>query len=723
MPTAAIPEIGEHAKDVEQHDVLHGTGKHADFFGHTDPAAAADQIHGELNDTAAAKQFQARPDFLEAYGGSNYTSPHGPTEARIFGRLANSAERAKCGSICGALFILAALEMAGFVIWWFASGPGRQQNPAPKDDTLDNVPPGPGAVTVDVVLNDEDYQGAAVQLVGANAQGSLVQAKTGTWTVSADNLVHFTPDPAFDFKQPASASYVLTFNGASSHPATITIQYQSAQAATADPDPLWQRADYTSKVTFDIGNAAAGKVVLVKPDATSPSTQTIKKVGVWTLTTAHTVTFQATADFTGARVQCDIQVDYGSTRSKPATLTVVFNQPLAAAIVVQDLTPRKPSPAIDVVIRSTAAVASQTLDRSSVKLIGVRDMELGGYPDCVLLSADGKKMVAQGQGVWMVSADGHVAFSPDLLGPNLVDTFVPGNDRNDYAGYAGLQFTSVTDQTVSRLGIRKPLGSTGIWNVTLTDGQGQPLATSAIDLTSGTDGDVSYAACNVPLTKKAKYFLVTQVTQGGQMWPDQGPVTLHSAVAVNAESVCATSLAGLSSATGGEALSSFVGLDLTVDGFTGNPVPALYTVSDTNKNPSAPGMIILNYGTPVQPVAINDPDDTNFFNNLRQWVIDPNPELPHARQLAILTVLANAAKEMAGSPSASPVTNVDARYQSYQTDPAAAGKADLLWNICSDITPTSVDPHGAQPAMYARYWRLRTMQDLVYRLVEDLKLN
>jgi hypothetical protein len=720
MPLAAIPEIGEHAKDVEQHDVLHGTGKHADFFGHSDPAAAADQVRGELNDAAGAKQFQGRPDFSEAYGGSNYTSPRGLMEARVFGRLTNSAERAKCVSICGALFILAAVEMAGFVIWWFASGPGRQQKPVPKDDIRDNVPQGPGTVVLDVLLNDQDCQGTAVQLVGANAQGSIVQAQTGTWTVAADNQVHFTPDALYDFKQPATVSYVLTLNGAQSLPAAVTIRYQSAPSMS-DPDPQWQRADYTATATFDIGNAS-GKVVLVKPDATSPSTQTVKKAGVWTVTNTHTVTFQATADFNGAQMATDIQVDYGSSRSKPATLTVVFNQPQAAAVVVQDLTPRKPSPAIDVVIRSNA-VAPHSLDRASVKLVGVRDMELGGYPDCVSLSTDGKKMVALGQGVWMVSDDGHVAFAPDLLGPNLVNTFVPGKDRNDYTGYAGLKFTSVADQTAARLGIRKPAGATGIWTVLLTEAQGTTLASAAIDLTNSTAGEVAYGACKVQLAKKTDYFLVTQVTQGGQLWPDQGPATLYSAVAVNAVSVCATTLAGLSTATGGEALSSFVGLDLTVDGFTGNPIPALYTVSDTSKNTSVPGVIILNYGTPVQPVAINDPDDTNFFNNLRQWVIDPNPPPPHARQLAILTVLANATMEMAGSPTSSPITDVDTRYKSYRTDPAVGGTSDLLSNICSDITPSSVDPHGAQPAMYARYWRLRTMQDLVYRLVEDLKLS
>lgn len=722
MAITTIPEIGEHAKDVGEHDILHGTPKLADFFGHTDPAAAADQIHDELADAARHTQYQGRPDSGEVYAGANYDDPRSQLEKTLFGRLLYASERTECGALCGALFLLAAIDTAGMLIWWFTAGPGRQRNPTPKDDTSDNVPRGPGAVLVDVILNDEDYQGALVKLAGANAQGLLVQPKTGTWSVTAGNQVQFIPDPACDFNQPVAAAYVLSLNGTDSPPAKVMIQYQaSTPPARPDPSAQWKRATYSTSVTFDVGNAS-GNVVLVKPDAKSPSTQTVKNGGVWTVVNSRTVTFKPDAKFDGFEATTDIQLDFGSARSKPATLTSVFLQPLAAPLVVQDLTIRKPSPAIDVVIRS-AAIAPHSLDRSSVKLVGVRDMDLGGIPDSVVISNDKKKMVSRGQGVWMVSADGHIAFAPDLLGPNLVNAFEAGKDRNDYTGFVGMKFTSAVDRTAARLGIRKPTGATGNWAVTLTDDQGKALASVNIDLTGGAAGEVSYGACSVQLVRKADYYLVTQVTQGGQLWPDSGSVSLLSTVGIKAQSVCATSLTGLASATGGEADTSFVGLDLTLDGFTGSPVPALYTVSDTAGNSSAPAMIVLNYGVPVQPVAINDPDDTSFFTNLRQWVTDHNPPLPHARQLAILTVAANATKAMVDSAGPSPITGVDARYTTFKNDANGAGSSPLLWSLCSDITTASVDPNGRHSPMYARYWRLRTMQELVFRLVQDLNLK
>src|SRR5205823_1975870 len=154
-------------------------------------------------------------------------------------------------------------------------GPGAPKQPSAANDEKDNVPRGPDALTVDVLGNDAGTVEAKVHLVCANAQGTVTQAKIGTWDLTADRMVRFTPDVNYDFNTPAEIHYQVEVNGDFSKTAKVTIRYVAAGTAMPDPSSDTQRANFSDAVTFEIKNTL-GSVVLEKPDPSGASKQTLK---------------------------------------------------------------------------------------------------------------------------------------------------------------------------------------------------------------------------------------------------------------------------------------------------------------------------------------------------------------------------------------------------------------------------------------------------------------
>lgn len=719
-------EVGEHAQDVELHDRNAGPGGGSVVYdGRADAVRHGNEVRNDLMRAAANYDVvRALPE------GNEYEQTGDPLDPdrTIWNRLGDHLSRNKIKYIFATAVPAVATTLIGVLSWYFSAGPGQPTNPMPQNDTDDNVPRGPGPVDIDVLANDINADNATINLVGADSSGVYTETGVGTWSVTnayTPPRVRFTPDPTYDFSSPATAQYTLTAGGVTSAPATITITYAAA-TPPSNPNPSSQtvRGDYANAIPFNIGNAS-GNVQLVTHDPGSPSTLTVAE-GVWKITGASTVQFTADATFTGDTVNTNIQVNFGATTSSPATLTVLYNQPVAGAIFVQSLTPGLQTPAIDVVVRSYA-IPPNTLDPTSVKLAGLQDMEMSTNPTSIQLSQGGKNLAVGGQGVWMVSDDGHVQFVPNP-GPALVASYSPGADRSDFTGFAGLRFTSAANQTISSLGIRMGTGDTGTWTVSLTDAMGNVLASAAIDLTGGTVGTFYYGTASYQLTNGTTYYLVTEVdsTQSTQYWSDAGAVTLNSAVATDAVAVYSPPKSPTSpfAYTDNLAGDSYVGLDFTVVGFTGSPTPALYTIADNKGNTSTPALIILNYGTAIQPTDLNDPNDTTFFANLQMEAFNVNPPLAPVVLLATLTIVANATATIlpASATSVSPITDLDARYATY-TGPGTF-TANELWNACSDIDATLVDPKGTQvEPYYARYWRLTTMQELLSRLVVEMQLT
>jgi Domain of unknown function (DUF4082) len=116
-----------------------------------------------------------------------------------------------------------------------------------------------------------------------------------------------------------------------------------------------------------------------------------------------------------------------------------------------------------------------------------------------------------------------------LVPPNLVISFTPGGDRNDFTGRVGVRFTAGSGQTYNSIGLRMGTANTGLHSVALYDSGGTQLRQANVNLSGGTVGTFYYASLSSPitLTNGATYWLATDTTAGdGQYWSNEGPTTL-----------------------------------------------------------------------------------------------------------------------------------------------------------------------------------------------------
>ena len=85
------------------------------------------------------------------------------------------------------------------------------------------------SITLNVLKNDTDPQGSAITLTSIN-QATASPADAGTWTLSPDSSVTFTPNP--NFNGAASIDYTITNSNSSTNTATITINVGAIDPST-----------------------------------------------------------------------------------------------------------------------------------------------------------------------------------------------------------------------------------------------------------------------------------------------------------------------------------------------------------------------------------------------------------------------------------------------------------------------------------------------------------
>jgi hypothetical protein len=115
----------------------------------------------------------------------------------------------------------------------------------------------------------------------------------------------------------------------------------------------------------------------------------------------------------------------------------------------------------------------------------------------------------------------------------------PGNARNDFSGWVGMDFTSNVSGTtiVSALGRICLSGNTGTHIVKLVNsatGQDVPAAFASVPMAGCTVGQFAYASLPnaVQLAPGSSYYLVSQEVSGGDTWYDTIPVNANG-VTVN----------------------------------------------------------------------------------------------------------------------------------------------------------------------------------------------
>lgn len=112
------------------------------------------------------------------------------------------------------------------------------------------------------------------------------------------------------------------------------------------------------------------------------------------------------------------------------------------------------------------------------------------------------------------------------------------------SGVLGFSFVAEADIEVQSISLRCATSNTGVHTVHLQDSAYSIIDTVNIDLTGCDLGEYVSASASGSLVEGQTYYLVTEVTLGGQPWADAGPATLNPILGTFLVSVYGSSTAG-----------------------------------------------------------------------------------------------------------------------------------------------------------------------------------
>ncbi|TXI05581.1 MAG: DUF11 domain-containing protein [Pseudorhodobacter sp.] len=407
---------------------------------------------------------------------------------------------------------------------------------------------------------DSDPDGTLVAssvrlLDGTNPVTSLVVAGQGTWTVNTTTgAITFTPFVTFT-GDPDQVSYTVADNdGATSAPATVTIDYTTAPVANDDSSSnnavgSTVSVAVTGNDTKDGDQTIALASVRIMDGATPVTSLTVAGEGVWTVnTTTGAISFAPFAGFTGDPTQISYRfADNQGNLSNTAVVTIDYT----------DVPVADPDSSSGNAIGSTVSLAVTGNDRvdgdQTINLGSVRIMD-GTTPVTSLTVA--------GEGVWTVNTTtGAISFAPFAsfttnptpIGYRFADN--QGNLSNTASVTITYTGAPVADDDISS---DNAIGSTVSIDVT---GNDEVDPSQTIDLASVRimDGATPVTSLTVP---------------GEGIWR-------------------------VDSASG----------EISFEpepGFTGDPAQISYTFADLQGNVSNPATVTINYTA----VPVADPDES-----------------------------------------------------------------------------------------------------------------
>ena len=436
----------------------------------------------------------------------------------------------------------------------------------PQDKPTAVADTGTGAtgqpVTVNVLANDTDAQNdidpTTVKLIdpATNTPAtSVTVANQGTWSVDAvTGAVTFTPVSGFT-GDPTPVSYTVTDKtGLVSDPATITLDYpQDKPAAVADTGTGATGQPVTVDVLANDSDAQNDidptSVKLLDPNGNPVTTLDVPGEGSWTVNpTTGAVTFTPVAGFTKDPTPVSYTVtDKTGMVSNQATITVDY--PNNAPVAVNDSkTTAEDTPATGNVLTNDSDVDNDTLT--------VSQFVVGGQTYTA-----GSTATIANVGTLVINSNGNYTFTPvanyNGTVPSVTYTVSDGKGANASAKL-DITVTPVNDAPVAV-------------NDTQVGTTGQSVVVNVI----GNDTDVEN---NI----------------------DQTTVKLINPVT----GVAATSVTVANQGTWSVAADGKVTFT-PVSGFTGDPTPISYTVTDKTGLVSDPATITLDYPQ-TKPVATND---------------------------------------------------------------------------------------------------------------------
>ena len=558
-----------------------------------------------------------------------------------------------------------------------------QQPPVVTDDVSTGNTTG-SPVSINPLGNDNDPDGnldpTSVMLVdpSGNPVTSLAVPGEGTWTVDpTTGEITFTPEPGF-VGDPTPVAYTVDDNdGNTSDPATVTIDYDTADPFASN-DSSTGNATGTAVTIDPLGNDndADGtldptSVRLVDPSGNPVTALTVPGEGVWAVDpVTGAITFTPSSGFTGDPTPITYTVDDndGNT-SNPATVTIDYGeQPPVATDDSSTGNPNGQAVTIDPLAADNDPDGN--LDPSTVKLI-----DPAGNTVTTLTVA--------GEGIWVVDpTSGAITFTPEAgftLDPTPITYTIDDNDDNtsnpatvtiDYDP-AIIDAVDVTINSPADGDSGGTLPVNVLTNDTINGAPVDPAAITLVPVTTGpltvnADGTVTlapntpagtytvtYEICEVQNPTNCDTATVTvpvivnlpPVVTNDASEPDQPlgePVTID--VLGNdsdPESQLDPTSVMIQDASGNPVTTLVVpgegtwtvnpttgAITFTPEpGFMGDPTPINYTVKDTDGLESNPGTVTIDYEAPAAITGVvwldRDKDGTVDANEDRKagWTL------------------------------------------------------------------------------------------------------
>ncbi len=240
-----------------------------------------------------------------------------------------------------------------------------------------------GSLTVDadagVAANDTDVDGDSLS-VSVSASPS-----NGSLTLNSDGSFTYTPNT--DFHGTDSFTYVANDGTADSAETTVTIQVNTAAAATDDAYSV----DEDSTLTVDVASGLLSNDTDTESDSLTVAVATEPTNGALSLAADGSFVYTPDADFSGTDT-FTYTVNDGYTDSAEATVTITVNPVNDAPVVVDD---------------SYSVVTNEQLVVSATSGVLANDSDADGDSLTVTL------VTGPAHGTLLVSGDGSFQFTPE----------------------------------------------------------------------------------------------------------------------------------------------------------------------------------------------------------------------------------------------------------------------------------------------------------------------
>lgn len=303
--------------------------------------------------------------------------------------------------------------------------------------------PGATPVVIDILVNDAPGSPAAPLVPGSvvftspdatDGGKTLVVPGEGTWTVQADGSVRFTPVAGFEGLT-APVIYSVSDENGTVAPAEIIVTVGSGAIAVPDSATTLQNTPVeidvlTNDLASDLGNpcdpgetdvpAGCDTAQFFPPSVAFPTTGqpagaivsddgttiTVPGEGEYSVDPSGRVTFTPEPAFAGVTTPVVYTATDSNNANVTSTITVTVGAVTPVARDDSASTPYAVSVTVDLIDDDRAG------DPSAPLVPAATVFPATGQPAGVTVSADGKTLTIDGQGTYVLDADGAAVFTP-----------------------------------------------------------------------------------------------------------------------------------------------------------------------------------------------------------------------------------------------------------------------------------------------------------------------